>query len=202
MYRISKKLCRNQGSQRHLAAYPQVELDPDNGEPSADNIISSPEPPPTPRQGTPQTSAQPPLATQPRSHTGHRARPPVSDPGQRGHPKGHPGRAKENGQTPLISVSRQQPHRQEPIDLKMQTPVQPDSTSPRSRRGGTARGPPRKQLLYAIGTILLISAFEPTTATPPSTSLAEETPTSTPPRSPPPELTNRQTWAPPQPPEP
>ena len=51
-------------------------------------------------------------------------------------------------------------------DRTMETPTQPDAVSPRSGRRRPNRGPLKKHLLYAIGTILLVSAFEPATATP------------------------------------
>ena len=129
---------------------------PDNSDSSVDNTISDEEPPPTRRRRTPQAATRPPLATQPRSHIGHQARPPTLDPGHKGHPRGHPSWAREDKQTSLNSVPRQQPHQQEPIDLNMRTSVQPNSSTRRSRKGEATCGPSKKQLLCTIGTVLFL----------------------------------------------
>ena len=69
-----------------------------------------------------------------------------------------------------MPVARRQSHHLEPTDNTMQTRVQPDATSPCNRGRGAARGPLKKHLLYTIGIILLVSAFELTAATPPTLS--------------------------------
>ena len=123
MYRISKKLCRNQGSQRHLAAYPQVELYPRT------QTMANP-------RLTTLSAVQSPLPHKGRGHL----RPQPS----------HPSRAREDRQTPLISIPPQRtkggaehPSRQLPSNSSRSSRPRPSTTPPAQNRTTKTADPGR-----------------------------------------------------------